>query len=187
MSNFNTRRPYKKNYNSFGNYSNTSTKVSIDWSNKSGAYAIKFHDTYHWDQMQVFLSYIKNFPMGERDYDPVGKIWYLIEQHIGGFIEMLKLVPQYFEYEFNAKPVGQTNVAKFVPTEVYLERFLKLSGENIKDLKYDEAKKIYRRVCLKNHPDRGGDPAVMSSINEAWSDLEMHYFNAKKETEYVIS
>ena len=161
------------------------TKVTIEWSNKSGAYAIKFHDTKHWNEMKIFIDYIKNFPIGERDYDAENKIWFLIEKHTTGFIEMIKMMPDKFELNYTEKPTGQVNMAVFVPVDVYLERFHSLTGEIVKDLDYDKAKKIYRRVCMVNHPDKGGDKDKMSSINECWSNLEMNYFHVKKEVQYA--
>ena len=35
----------------------------------------------------------------------------------------------------------------------------------------DEVKKAYRSLALKHHPDRGGDPAKMVEINEAYESL----------------
>lgn len=35
----------------------------------------------------------------------------------------------------------------------------------------DELKKMYRKLALKNHPDRGGDEEVMKKINEEYDKL----------------
>lgn len=35
----------------------------------------------------------------------------------------------------------------------------------------DELKKEFRRLCMKHHPDRGGDTATMAAINAEYEDL----------------
>ena len=166
---------------------NVPTKVTIQWSVASVAYTIKFHDTYHWDEMMVIKSAIQQFPYGEQMYDPDNKIWYLIEKHINGIKIMLELMPNIFELTFIEKPI-QDFQGKFVSVDTYIKSFERLTGANIKDFKpeeYNLAKKLYRRVCMENHPDRGGNSNTMSEINECWSNIEKLYFNQKKELEYA--
>lgn len=38
----------------------------------------------------------------------------------------------------------------------------------------DEGKKVYRRLAMQNHPDRGGDTAVMAAINTAWERFQKY-------------
>ena len=35
----------------------------------------------------------------------------------------------------------------------------------------DELKKEFRRLCMKHHPDRGGDTATMAAINAEYEAL----------------
>ena len=43
-------------------------------------------------------------------------------------------------------------------------------------LPYDSAKKAYRDAALQMHPDRGGNPEVMSKFNSLWTQIEkLHY------------
>lgn len=178
---------YRRRYSGFRSYESGPTTVTIHWSNKSGAYAIKFNDTRHWDKMQICIQYIKNFPYGERDYDPDNKTWFLVEKHISGLKQMLELMPESFTVDWQEKP-SNTPTATFVPMEVYLNRFKDLAGEDISKLTYDQAKKIYRRACMLNHPDRnGGDGTKMSSINEAWSNIEQNFYKMKKEVDYATN
>src|SRR6266496_3530191 len=104
------------------------TNVTIHWSSKSSAYAIKFEDTHNWNQMQILIQYLKNIPYGERDYDPDNKIWFLVEKYIEPFKEMVTLMSQYFELDFQAKPTGDTFKGNFIPIDVYLDRFKQLTG-----------------------------------------------------------
>jgi len=164
---------------------NDPTTVTIHWSQKSSAFAIKFQDTKHWNEMQIALAYIKNFPYGERDYDPENKIWFLVEQHVPGLKTILENLPQYFSVDFIDKPTGGTNHGTFVPIDTWIEKFTSLTGQVIKGIEYGEAKRVYRKWQLKNHPDVGGDPRVASAVNECWSQLELNLYKKRKEPEYV--
>ena len=47
-----------------------------------------------------------------------------------------------------------------------LEEFF---GTSLKDVSYDNARRLYRRAALLNHPDRnGGDGSKMSELNMYW-------------------
>ena len=168
-------------------YNTGPTKVTVHWSMKASAYAIKFLDTRHWNEMQIFITYLKGIPYGERDYNPDEKIWYLMEKHIDPFREMLKHMNQYFQEDFQGKAENQAFVGTFVSIDTYLDKFKELTGTDIRTCAdYNMAKKIYRRAALENHPDRNnGDGSKMSDINEAWSQIEKLHFSVKKEPEYV--
>lgn len=163
------------------------TRVMVHWSTKSSAYSITFSDTRNWNEMQILIGYIKNIPMHERDVqmDDTGPkkvwIWYLHEKHIIAFNEMVSALSQYFVLDFVAKPSGQTNMAVFIPVDVYLDSFKKHTGYDIKALDHTEAKKLYRSWIRKNHPDVGGDATIASEVNTCWSELERVYFKAKGE------
>lgn len=179
------RRPY-----SYDNYG--PTRVTIHWSQKHGAYAIKFGDLKHYNELQIVMLTMKSQPYGEYQYDPDEKIWYLMEKHIDKILTIFKQFKEhpntasYFDVDYQEKPIGQTNTATFVPIDVYLDRFKELTGHDLRTIKeYTEAKKLYRRSALANHPDRnGGDGSKMSAINEAWGQIEELHYHIKKETEY---
>jgi hypothetical protein len=181
---------YRRNTSWSRSYSSI-TRVSVHWSAKSSAYSVNFSDTHHWNEMQVLINFIKSLNVAERDVqcDETGPkkvwTWYFIEKYVDAFNEMVKLMPTIFELDFMPKPTGQTNTSQFVPIDVYLTRFQTLTGQTIKDLTYDEAKRVYRQWQRKNHPDVGGDKDVASSVNECWSALELNHFKAKKEQEYA--
>jgi hypothetical protein len=163
----------------------TQTKVSIYWSNKSSAYTIKFSDTENWNQMQILIQYMKKIPLGERDYDPDNKIWFLIEKYIESFKEMVTLMNQFFTLDFQAKPTGQTNQAIFIPVDVYINKFHDLTGQDVKDIEYNIARKQYLRWLMVNHPDKKPENHILvRDANECWSALELNYFKTKKEPEY---
>lgn len=52
----------------------------------------------------------------------------------------------------------------------------------------DEARKAYRRLAMKHHPDRGGDPAAFKAMKEAFEELERSGFpsapKAKPQSEW---
>ncbi len=178
---------YRRRYSGVGySRSGNPTTVTIHWSTKSSAYAIKFNDTYHWDQMQIFIQYLKNIPYGERDYDPENKVWYLMEKHLDGFKSMMEMIPEHFVIDFQGKPENQPYVGKFVSVDTYLDQFQILTTYNLRTMKYDEAKKVYRKCAMLWHPDRNnGDAGRMTEINECWSNIERLYFKQKKEPEYA--
>jgi hypothetical protein len=167
------------------------TSVYVHWSQKSSAYMITYSDAKNFNEMMILNGYIKNQPQGEKDVqmdDSSGKkvwTWYLHEKHIIAFNEMVKAMPNHFKLDFIEKPTGQTNMSMFIPVDVYLTKFKNIVGEDIKDIEYDKAKKVYRRWIMKNHPDVGGDSKIASEINTCWTELERIYFKTKKETEYA--
>lgn len=36
----------------------------------------------------------------------------------------------------------------------------------------DICKKAYRKLCIKHHPDNGGDKNVFDAINKAWNSID---------------
>lgn len=36
----------------------------------------------------------------------------------------------------------------------------------------EECKKAYRKLCIKNHPDNGGDVKAFDDINKAWQMIQ---------------
>ena len=39
----------------------------------------------------------------------------------------------------------------------------------------DDAKRMYRDLAMRYHPDRGGDTRTMQDINAEWADLQTHF------------
>lgn len=179
------KRNSYSNYNSYG-----PTTVYIHWSQKAGAYSVKYSDLKYFGEIQAFNHYMKTKPWGEYEYDPETKVWFLAEKHVNGLMEMINLLGpssnvHHFTIDFQKKPDGQVNTAKFVPVEIYKKTFTDLSGSSIEGLDYAAAKKLYRRAALNLHPDRGGCAAKMASLNEAWMHIESQVYNVKKDVEYA--
>jgi DnaJ family protein A protein 2 len=40
---------------------------------------------------------------------------------------------------------------------------------------WDEIKSVYRKLVLKHHPDRGGDPEMFKKVQAAYELLEEQY------------
>lgn len=168
------------------NYGPQPTKVLLHWSTKANAYSLRWMDTKHWTEMQIFITYLKSLPYGDYEYDPDNKTWFFMEKylpHIQAMFDGLKSV-NCFDVDFQEKPIGGGFVGKFVSIDKYLDTFKILSGKDIRTLDHDKAKKIYRHTCMKLHPDRGGNASDMSSLNEAWLHIETTHFKIKKEVEY---
>lgn len=178
--------------------SNTPTSVGIYWSQQYNAYACKWMDTHHFKEMTPIMSYFKSKPYGDCVYDPDNKIWYFKEEYLADVKNMLMAFgPTIFEINFVEKPVNASHngyLSNTRPTQTpdqLMEKFKQLSNQDIKNLEYTEAKKIYRRVCMKMHPDYnpGDENAAtrMSSINEVWTELERIFYLTKKEPTYNAS
>jgi len=168
-----------------------STPVSIYWSQKYGAYALKFSNTQHFNEMTPIINFLKSKPYGESTYDPTDKVWYFAEEHLGSVRYLFKAFgTSIFTLSLQEKPTNTGHSylqgQKVISTDQHFSRFAELTGENIKSLDYLDAKKIYRRFCMRLHPDKGGDPATMSAVNEIWSDLERVWYKTTKEPEYEI-
>ncbi len=150
--------------NPFG-YS-SKTKISITWSLKSDAYAIKFMDTKNWNLMQTLMSYMKQQPYGEYLYDDTNKVWYLVEKHIEGFKALCETLKEYFEVDFVKKQEQSNfNQVTTIPIQVWQEKYKKLTNLNTLD------KKSYLRWMMKNHPDVGGNSNLVSQVNECWNEM----------------
>jgi hypothetical protein len=171
---------------------NTKTIVSVHWSNLYPAYDITFSNTYHWDEMQVLISWIKKIPYGERDCSvSIGSngkniwTWNFIEKYVEPFNMMVSMMEN-FELDFIKKPEAQNDLyaPRFIPTEVLLDKFKEITGVNISTFDYSGSKKVYRGACLRLHPDRNPDDPnssdKMSKLNEVWTNLEVQHFKVKQ-------
>lgn len=38
----------------------------------------------------------------------------------------------------------------------------------------DECKRAYRRLCIKHHPDNGGDIKLFDEVNKAWQMIQAY-------------
>jgi hypothetical protein len=167
--------------------SNYPTKVTISWSQQYSAYALKFCDTHHYQEMTPIMNFIKSNPYGDYTYDPDNKIWYFAEKYLQ---QVRTLVDAFgssiFETDFHEKPpLNYSFSSKTISVETYLQNFRDLTGEDIKNLDYNSAKRIYHRVCMKFHPDRNPDFAsTMRSINEIWAELEKLHFKTRSQIVY---
>jgi hypothetical protein len=172
------------------------TKVSVHWSSKSSAYMVNFSDTHHWNEMQVLFNFIKGLDVSEKDCqcdESSGKkvwTWYFVEKYLEPFKALVESfggqAGGIFEIDIIAKPIGGSNQSIFVPVDVYLDRFKTLTGQDIKSLDFNAAKKLYRKWLMLNHPDRKPENhIIVRDVNECWSNLELNHFKSKKEQEYV--
>lgn len=177
---------YRRRYDPDWKSKQGPTRVTIHWSESAGAYAIKWHDTNHWDQMTICRNYIMNFPYGEREYDGDTKTWYLIEKHTAGLKTMIELTPQWFTLDYIEKPIGVQTV-KFIPMDVHLDNFKTLTGFDIRNQEYKDAKKVYFRACMKLHPDiNQGDATQMTELNVAWAAIEKEHYKQGVKQDYAI-
>ena len=180
----------------------TKTTVFIHWSIKAEAYSIKFRGG-NWKTnfplMQPMFSYIKSLPSTKWLYNPEEKVWYLASEYIDKLKVLIECAPDNFEIDFVEKlPEGSTfDGKKYVPPSTYFDIFRTLTAIDISQMPYDEAKKVYRKMCLKYHPDvyrptngdnggNGNDVNPMSSINECWTNLEISFYKQRKEQEYNV-
>ena len=180
---------YKRNNRPYWK-SNYPTKVTIQWSQQYSAYALKFQDTHHFQEMSPIMNFIKSNPYGEYTYDPDNKIWYFAEKHLAQVRILVDAFgPNIFDVNFQEKPpLNYSFTSKTISVDTYLDDFVNLTGENLRNLEYNDAKKIYRRMCMKFHPDRNPEFASsMSRLNEIWTELEKLHFKTRSQVEYETS
>src|SRR5258708_32720897 len=179
-----TSRPYYR--------SNKPTSVSITWSQQYSAYAVKWMDTGHFQEMMPVINFMKSKPYGEYTYDSDNKVWYIAEKYIKDVIVLLEAFGDtIFEINFVEKPAySYVSNTKTISVDTYLDQFKELTNEDIRNLEYRQAKKIYLRFCMKYHPDLNPDkilsPLVMSKMNEIWTELERLYFKTSSQITYEI-
>lgn len=175
--------PYRRRTNL-----NYPTKVLLHWSQKANAYSLKWQDTHHWTEMQIFITYLKSLPYGDYEYDPDNRTWFFMEKYLSNIQAMfdgLKSVGC-FDVDFQEKMEGWSFIGnKDIDIGKYLDLFKSITTTDPRVINYDEAKKTYRRACMRLHPDRGGDAQQMSSLNEAWLHIEQTHYKMKKEVEYA--
>lgn len=50
------------------------------------------------------------------------------------------------------------------------------------------AKKHYRQLSMKHHPDKGGDPQIMKTINQAWEEFQqVRYLTLQRQVVVTIN
>ena len=50
-----------------------------------------------------------------------------------------------------------------------------------------EIKNAYRKLAIKHHPDKGGDPEKFKQINEAWNFLQKHHMVRKSDEKLDVT
>jgi len=182
------------------------TRVSIHWSNKASAYAIHFEKLPNskwfaggkerFQKIQTaFIGFINNLPYGEKEkvikIDIVNNeevqdwTYYIHEKHLNNFRNLVELMPEDFEIDFIEKPDETARfTSKFIPIDVWLDKFKEITGESISNLDYNGSRSIYRRMCRLLHPDYNPNDleiaSKMSELNEIWTNLEIYHFKTKQ-------
>lgn len=194
-------------------YSTDLTKVSIHWSFKASAYQIYFHKNGKWfptkERFQkiqsILITFINNLPYGEKEkqvkisqedvYDMKARTnktqevqdwtYFIHEKHVNNFRNLVEMMPEDFEVDFIEKPLEtNTFTSKFVPVEVWLDKFKEITNNDISRSDFNTARSIYRKFCIQFHPDKNRDDnsmhEKMSKLNEVWTNLEYQHFKTKQ-------
>jgi hypothetical protein len=206
-SSFNSDYKYQKTKVSI-HWSNKASAYQIIF-NKTGQY---YPTKERFSKIKdVLISYISKLPYGEKEmqvnirhedvYNSKTGVtskqevqdwtYYIHEKHLNNFRNLVEMMPEDFEVDFVEKPINDNNngfQSRFTPTEVYLDRFKEITGQDIRSESYDNAKRYFRRSCMLYHPDRNPGnmeiAAKMAQLNECWSALEIQHFKTKQEIQY---
>ena len=95
------------------------------------------------------------------------------------------------EQKFREQKYAEEEKKRFEQFKVELDDINNLNIDPLnlfnlsKDFSLDELKSSYRKLALKHHPDRKGDPKIFKIISKAFIILQEKYKNNKEQKEYV--
>lgn len=128
---------------------------------------------------ESFVNGLKGvIPDDQRSWNPVAKLWYLTERY-GPMLKTLAdsvfgvgNVTFYSRQDVESRAQSQTRqLVAADPTNVH-----KAIVEFFGLIPYDDAKSLYRKLCLTLHPDKGGDTAEAATLNASWATIEKEYY-----------
>lgn len=122
----------------------------------------------------------QHIPVSDRSYDPQTKIWTFVEKQLAALQALLTIIGlppivitrQQVEQQQQQQAASQSQSNGSLPAT---QRGLPLSDvvlQFVRVVPYDAMLKAYRLAALALHPDRGGSPDAMSTLNATWSRLE---------------
>ena len=159
------------------------TTVTLHYQQLTGLYAIKFHDTNHWDEMQAVITVIKTSPHGvDRDYDPETKTWFITEDYFEPIKTTLEQFTGIFNLDVLKKPENTGLGSVKIPDLAKMKAiFNALANCDVNSLEYGSAKKYFFKAAMRLHPDKNdGDGSRFYELNEAWQELEIQHYKTKQ-------
>jgi len=147
---------------------------------------------------EVLLRFYKSIHTANRSFNSTTKVWTFLGSSGNNLITLLKASPAlasivYEEVEDLSAQIASGGIKpqrkKIDPTKFFynyttvaapaltrssviapLSKLLEVEADWLEKAEKTEAKKIYRKACLKYHPDRNnGDGSRMSDLNMYWS------------------
>jgi hypothetical protein len=170
------------------------TNVTLAWSQTIGAYELKFDNAFNqWDKVKSVIEWIKmTIPAGyERDYDENTKVWTIHEKYFQTLKNVIELISEFnttiFEKPENNQQFGQV---KYVPLKEYTDLFKYVTNEDVTQLEFKQAQKVYRIAAMRMHPDKNPTDLnagqKMSEFNEAWDVIKEKHFKIIRTMEQVV-
>lgn len=148
------------------------TQVRIWWDTSVQAYRMSspFNKT--------LVDSIKQFiPVSDRSYDPASKIWTFVERQLAPLqtlFKQLHIQPQIIT-RAQAEQAANANANANAPARRG-QQLDTIALEFMRALPYEAAQKAYRHAAMMLHPDRGGDPSKMASLNSSWTKLQKELY-----------
>jgi len=147
---------------------------------------------------EAIVEFVKKaIPSHKRTYDPTTKTWYfgseyfdIIRTLFDGHRNYTLTIVTQAEVEQRIKETEEASQHQWAPAQYSIEDELKkftelvsvysdyisIPLEVIKNMTKAEATKVYRKVAMKLHPDKNGDPKKMSELNSTWAILKEGYY-----------
>jgi hypothetical protein len=148
--------------------------IRIWWDTSVNAYRLV--SPFNKDLVDALKSQI---PVSDRAYDPITKVWTLVERQLAPVQALLKMLNlqavvitrQQAEQAQQASSSAGASARKDKPLDTVIIEFVRL-------LPLDAAKAAYRRAAMELHPDRqGGSADKMQALNTAWARIEKEVYN----------
>jgi len=144
---------------------------------------------------ETIVEFVKKaIPSHKRTYDPATKTWYfgaeyfdIVKTLFDGHRNYTLTIVTQAEVEQKMREAEEASQHSWAPAqysiEAELQKFASLLSNHVivpvdvvKNWSRAEAVKNYRQAAMKQHPDKGGDPAKMSELNSTWAILKEGYY-----------
>lgn len=162
--------------------------ISITWDTSVSAYRIKMN--YDEDLVKLIKQYVS---AQHRVWEPQSKTWLIEEQYFDALRDLFNALqpghvtvePRYVterklrdaeaRFKDSLPKTKDTPSVEDARREFYsLSKELGVGMGPIENVDFDYEKRLYRKMAILLHPDKGGDSVKMARLNTCWKVLQEH-------------